>query len=57
VRPSAAFFDAGLGEFILPYDSVRNSSSPDESILDFLQTSYEAAANLANWDRRALERG
>jgi hypothetical protein len=57
VRPSAAFFDAGLGEFILPYDSARNSSSPDESILDFLQTSYEAAANLANWDRRALERG
>ena len=57
VRPSAAFFDAGLGEFILPYDSARNSSSPDESILDFLQTSYEAAANLANWDRHALERG
>jgi hypothetical protein len=57
VRPSAAFFDAGVGEFILPYDSARNSSSPDESVLDFLQTSYEAAANLANWDRRALERG
>src|SRR5712671_98822 len=57
VRPSTAFFDAGLGEFILPYDSVRNESSPDERILDFLQTSYEAAANLANWDRRALERG
>ena len=57
VRPSAAFFDADIGEFILPYDSVRNESSPDERILDFLQTSYEAAANLANWDRRALERG
>jgi hypothetical protein len=57
VRPSSAFFDEGLGEFILPYDSARSASSPDESILDFLQTSYEAAADLANWDRRALERG
>jgi hypothetical protein len=57
VRPSTAFFDQGLGEFILPYDSVRSASSPDESVLDFLQTSYEAAANLADWDRRALERG
>ena len=56
LRPSSAFFDQGLGEFILPYDAIRNSSSPDENVLDFLQTSYEAAANLANWDRRALER-
>jgi len=57
VRPSAAFFDQGFGEFILPYDSVRNASSSDESVLDFLQTSYEAAANLAGWNRQALERG
>jgi hypothetical protein len=57
VRPSGAFFDQGLGEFILPYDSLRHAASPDESIVDFLRTTYEAAANLANWDRRALERG
>jgi hypothetical protein len=57
VRPSAAFFDLSLGEFILPYDSVRDAASPHDSVLDFLQTSYEAAANLADWDRRELERG
>ena len=57
VRPSAAFFDQGLGEFILPYDSVRDAASPDDSVLDFVQTSYEAAANLASWNRSELERG
>ena len=57
VRPSAAFFDQSLGEFILPYDSVRDTASPDDSVPDFLQTTYEAAANLASWDRRELERG
>jgi Family of unknown function (DUF5996) len=56
LRPSAAFFDQSLGEFILPYDSIREDSSAEEHILDFLQTSYEAAANLANWDRHGLER-
>ena len=56
VRPSAAFFDQSLGEFILPYDSVREASSPHDSVLDFLQSSYEAAANYANWDRPILER-
>ena len=57
IRPSAAFFDQSLGEFILPYDSVREAPSPRDSVLDFLQSSYEAAANLADWDRGALERG
>jgi hypothetical protein len=57
VRPRAAFFDQGLGEFILPYDSVRDAASPDESVVDFLQTTYEAAANLASWDRLEVERG
>ena len=57
IRPSGAFFDRGLGEFILPYDSVRDAASPHNSVLDFLQTTYEAAANLASWDRPALERG
>ena len=57
MRPGAAFFDQSLGEFILPYDSVRDTASPDDSVRDFLQTTYEAAANLARWDRRELERG
>ena len=44
-----------LGEFILPYDAVRTAAAPDETLLDFLQTTYEAAANAASWDRAALE--
>jgi hypothetical protein len=44
-----------MGEFILPYDAVRNAAAPDETLLDFLQTTYEAAANAAGWDRAALE--
>jgi Family of unknown function (DUF5996) len=56
VRPSEAFYSGDLREFVLAYDVVRQSSSPDETLLDFLQTTYEAAADLAAWDRRALER-
>jgi hypothetical protein len=56
VRPDAAFYDLGLGQFILPYDAVREAASPDESLLAFLQSAYEAAATLGNWDRPALER-
>ncbi len=56
VRPSAAGYDAEFREFILPYDAVRQASSPDEALLAFLQDSYEAAANLGQWDRWALER-
>ena len=56
VKPDAAFYSADLGEFILPYDAVRQSESPDETLLDFLQSTYEAAANLAQWDRGSLER-
>jgi hypothetical protein len=55
VRPEAAFFHQQMGEFILPYDAVRNAAAPDETLLDFLQTTYEAAANAAGWDRAALE--
>ena len=55
VKPSAAFYNTDLREFILPYDAVRAAESPDETLLDFLQTTYEAAANLANWDRKFLE--
>ena len=57
VRPAAAFFHAQMGEFILPYDAVRNAAAPDEILLEFLQTTYEAAANAAGWDRAALEYG
>jgi len=57
VKPDAAFYSADLREFILPYDTVRQSESPDETLLDFLQTTYEAAATLAGWDRASLERG
>ncbi len=55
VRPQAAFFSEALGEFILPYDAVRRAAEPDQALLDFLQSTYEAAANAAGWDRDALE--
>jgi hypothetical protein len=56
VQPEAAFYTPDLGEFILPYDSVRQAESPDAVLLAFLQSTYEAAADLAGWDRAALER-
>jgi len=56
VKPGAAFYSPDFREFILPYDVVRQSKSPDSTLLDFLQTTYEAAANLAKWDRKSLER-
>lgn len=55
VAPSAAYYDDTLKEFVLPYDQMRDASSPDEVLLSFLQSTYEAAANLAGWDRVALE--
>jgi hypothetical protein len=56
VRPDGAYYSAELGEFLLPYDVVRQADAPDELLLDFLQSTYEAAANLGSWDRAALER-
>ncbi len=56
VRPREAFYSTDLHEFLLPYDAVRGSETPDDVLLDFLQTTYEAAANLGKWDREALER-
>jgi uncharacterized protein DUF5996 len=56
VKPEAAFYSNDLHEFILPYDAVRRSEDPDATLLEFLQTTYDAAATLAAWDRRALER-
>jgi uncharacterized protein DUF5996 len=55
VRPDAAFFSEALGEFILPYDAVRSADDPDQALLAFLQSTYEAAAVAAKWDRDALE--
>lgn len=56
VRPAAAFYSNDFREFLLPYDAVRRAESPDSVLLEFLQSTYEAAANLARWDRQALER-
>ncbi len=56
VRPKNASYLTALGEFILPYDDVRQAPSPDAMLLDFMQSSYEAAANLGQWDRPRLER-
>jgi hypothetical protein len=57
VQPAEAFYSNDLHEFILPYEIVRQSQSPDDTLLQFLQTTYAAAADLANWDRASLERG
>ena len=55
VSPGGAAYNAELREFILPYDAVRQSASPDGALLAFLQSSYEAAADVGAWDRSALE--
>jgi hypothetical protein len=55
VQPDAAYFDDRLGEFILPYGAVRAADNPDALLLAFFQSTYEAAADLAGWDRAALE--
>ena len=55
VRPPAARFSEALGEFVLPYDAVRGAADPEADLLDFLQSTYEAAARGGNWDRSALE--
>jgi Family of unknown function (DUF5996) len=56
VRPDAAYYSPELKDFILPYEAVRTSSRPDEMLLEFLQTTYEAGADLGGWDRPGLER-
>jgi hypothetical protein len=56
VRPAEAYFHTGMGEFILPYEVVRTAADPEAVLLDFLQSTYEAAAKTAHWDRGALER-
>ncbi|MDN5850856.1 MAG: DUF5996 family protein [Nitrococcus sp.] len=55
VQPEGAFFHEAMGEFILPYEAMRTADAPDEALLGFLQSTYEAAANAGGWDRAALE--
>ena len=55
IAPAQAHFDSTLGEFVLPYEAMRQSADPDSALLQFLQSTYDAAANCAHWDRAALE--
>jgi Family of unknown function (DUF5996) len=55
VAPAGAYFDKKLGEFLLPYEAVRTASDPEQALLAFLKSTYQAAADLAGWDRDALE--
>lgn len=55
VAPDAAYFDAALGEFLLPYDEVRRAADPEAELMAFLQSTYDAAARLGDWDRLSLE--
>jgi hypothetical protein len=57
VKPASAFFTKQLGEFLLPYDAVRKAGDPDAALMEFLQSTYDAAADLGKWDREALECG
>jgi hypothetical protein len=56
VRPAAARYDRDLRDFVLPYDAVRSLPAPDDVVLDFFQSVYDAGADLAHWDRAALDR-
>lgn len=56
IEPREAFYSEELREFLLPYDAVRTAASPDQVLLAFLQSTYEAAAHLGKWDRAGLER-
>ena len=55
VKPDAAAFNGSLGEFVLPYDAVRRADDPEAALLAFLQSTYDAAADLGGWDRAALD--
>jgi hypothetical protein len=57
VRPAAAFYYKDLSEFILPYEAVRTASTPEGDLMDFLESTYQAAADLAGWNRGELDRG
>jgi hypothetical protein len=55
VRPAAAFYSKDYGQFLLPYDAVRKAADPEAALMEFLKTTYEAAADLGKWDRKALD--
>jgi hypothetical protein len=55
VEPDAAYYDEAPGEFVLPYDAVRRAPDPEAALMAFLETTYRASADLAGWDRAALE--
>jgi hypothetical protein len=55
IAPTGAYFDPKLGEFLLPYEVVRTSADPESALMDFLQSTYRAAADLGRWDRNTLE--
>ncbi len=55
VQPAGANWNTALKEFVLSYEEMRAAPDPEEALLSFLQTTYEAAANLGQWDRRSLE--
>jgi hypothetical protein len=56
IRPAAAYYNRDLADFILPYEAVRSAPSPDDAVLEFYQSAYDAGATLAGWDRAALDR-
>ena len=56
VRPAAAGWDKALGEFLFKYDAVLKEASPEDALMEFLESGYGAAADAAKWDRAALER-
>src|SRR5215204_1642630 len=56
VRPEQAFYSKDMGEFLFLYDDVRTTADPETALMDFMQSTYEAGANLAKWDRASLER-
>lgn len=56
IRPAATYYSRELADFVLPYEAARAASSPDAAVLEFCQTVYDAAADLARWDRPALDR-
>ena len=55
IRPAAAFWSSQLSEFLLMYDDVRRAESPEQTLYEFLESTYDAGARLAQWDRAALE--
>jgi hypothetical protein len=56
VRPGEAYYDDQFREFMLPYESMRKLRSPEDALMDFLQSTYDAAADLGRWPRKELER-